>query len=147
MRLRTFLAAFALPLATTTPATAASADAVTIQGSGAISPGRTLVAAPQWVGFTGTAFAVGTDGLPGTYACSFTGVITESVLGGTGSMSGFCGPLPFWSCAVVATTVTWTVACTDPSRNLGALECLLTPTNVNPNTQYTVLCAGAAARA
>lgn len=147
MRLRTLLAAAAaLPFAAT-PANAADADAFVLFGSGTISPGTVVVRAdPQVVSFAATATVVGTHGVPGTFACSFSGTLVASVAGGTGTMAGGCGPLWFAPCTVVAVVDTWTVACAGPGRP-AAFACALQRTDVRPTTRYTVSCAGTIAQA
>lgn len=135
----------ALPLvmSAATPASAAGANTVVISGSGTISPGLTHVPADQWVTFTGTATVTGTNGVLATYSCSFGGnVFDATVVAGLGYVSGSCGPIDFTNCQWLHQFGHASIVCVDTRVTLAQLECVFSPTNVLPATQYSVLCAG-----
>ena len=146
--------AIAMPLVVvqTSPATAADADVLVVQGSGTISPGLELVVpGPQSVSFTGTATVVGTHGLLATYPCSFSGSFLAAILvTGTGTMSGQCGPIAFSACIVAWAGGEWMWHCTDigiVSAETTTWDCVFTPTNSNPTTSYDLVCGGVYASA
>ncbi|HEV2890438.1 MAG TPA: hypothetical protein VGX28_08680 [Frankiaceae bacterium] len=134
-------AALTLPVysAMVAPAGAANVDIAAIVGSGTISPGLTEVVQSQSISFTGTATAIGTDGLPGTYSCSFAGTGFGNAAGGTGTVSGVCGPLSFPACTFVFTGGHVTVACPLPV-GVGAADCVFQPTDIRPTTRYNLVC-------
>lgn len=139
-------AAMPLVLVSGDPATAAYADAMIVQGSGAISPGVSLIPTPQSISFGGTAVVVGTNGVLAVHSCSFSGTLVATVLGGTGSISGSCGPIPFDDCVVVAVVASWSIACQDAARaGAQGLECVFRVHQVFPTTSYDITCTGAAA--
>lgn len=148
-RLRAAIAAFAvampLVMVAASPATAAGADVLAIQGSGTIFPGFGLIPGPQSISFTGTATVVGTDGILATYACSFSGVLLANVVGGNGILSGSCGPVVLHPCSVVWIGTTLTGMCAETSAQVrwATFACVFSPTTVNPTISYDLVCAGA----
>lgn len=148
-RLRAAFAAFAvampLVMVAASPATAAGADVMEIQGSGVISPGLGRIPTAQSISFTGTATVVGTDGVLATYACTFSGVLLANVVGGNGTISGYCGPMQFYPCSVVWIGTTLTGVCAETSARVrwATFACVFTPTTFNPTTTWDLVCAGA----
>lgn len=134
-------ASFALPMSVTLvqPAAAAYVDVASITGSGTLSPGLNATVQTQSISFTGTATVVGTDGVLATYPCSFSGSGSGNAAGGTGVVSGSCGPINFPACTFVFTGVHVTVAC-PVTTGVAAADCVFTPTNVNPTTRYNLVC-------
>lgn len=138
---RSLLVGAALPVAMfqAQPASAAYVDIAVITGSGTISPGLSPTVQSQSISFSGTATVVGTDGLPGTYSCNFTGTGFGNMLGGTGNVAGNCGPVNFPACTFVFTGVHVTVGCA-VDIGVGAADCVFTPVDVNPTTRYNLVC-------
>ncbi|HEX8004140.1 MAG TPA: hypothetical protein VF519_15740 [Mycobacteriales bacterium] len=143
-------ATLAMPFAllSASPAVAANVDVAAITGSGTLSPGLTEVVQNQSISFTGTATVVGTDGLPGSYPCSFSGTGFGNMAGGTGTVSGSCGPLSFPGCSLVFTGVHVIVVCpiNGGTGGIGAGDCVFQPTNVRPTTRYNLACAAGLAK-
>jgi len=146
-------AAFVLPVSVTMlqPASAATphADVALIQGSGTISPALGTAVEDHAVSFTGSALAVGTDGVLTSYDCSFTGSGTGNILGGPGTVSGNCGPLSFDLCVFVLTLAVVDVVCPKAviltEIGLGQGECVFRPHQVFPVESYDLTCEAAVA--
>ncbi len=148
-RLRVVLAAFALAVPWVVmpqAATAAGADTFVMTGSGTFSPGLGLTPQAQSLSFTGTATVVGTDGVAATYSCSITGgEFLGELAFGAGNASGGCAP-PKWcrSWTYVRVGAKWVWVCTATVLNpsVGVMDCLFSPSDVNPTTNFTLVCAG-----
>jgi hypothetical protein len=149
MKVRALLVAIAVAvpaMVSAPPATAVDADTFVMQGSGTILPGLTLVPQQQNLSFSGTATVVGTGGVLSTYSCSFVGNdLAGSTAESVGTMSGGCGP---WWCDVwvyvrVGGFKKWICIRTgNPQFGLQGMNCVWTPTDVNPTTRYSLVCHG-----
>ena len=142
-RFRTLCAAVAvampLVMVAASPATAAEANMFVMQGSGTITPGLSATLQSQSVGLVGTATMVGTHGVLTTYGCSFSGSFFGNLAGGTGNLSGTCGPMPL-ACAFVFVLGKWIGACAGSVT--AAINCTVVYTTLNPSTSFDATCLG-----
>jgi hypothetical protein len=87
-------------------------DAGVVSGSGVYAPGLDTIPMPQAFSFSGSATTYGTNGLPATFACAWSGVgLADNVASGAGTFSGSCGPLQFTACTYVRSGAALSFAC------------------------------------
>ncbi len=144
LRLRSLLLVVAtvLPFAAT-PVPSHAADAFTFSGNGTISPGLGVTPVPQSFSMTGTATAVGTDGVLTTSSCSFSGYDNAGSLAeGFGTMSGACGSWYWCRVGVYVRVGHHKVIICVEAVSVGQMQCVFVPTDVNPTTKFSFTCAG-----
>jgi len=127
--------------------------AVTIAGTGGISPGLTQAGGAQTYTFSGTGGGVATDSSgnlqAGTYSCSLSG---DDVIGtltvGAGSLGGTCNT-PCGSVGVSGSYIrTYAVVTANGRTNIGdcfsgnpfTVVCAFPPTSPPPVVSYAVTC-------
>ncbi|HEX8002036.1 MAG TPA: hypothetical protein VF519_05010 [Mycobacteriales bacterium] len=121
------------------PAHAAWADLLIVTGAGTISPGLTEVPRAQSISFSGAATAIGSDGIPATWACAWSATgLNDTVAAGFGSASGSCGPVSFSSCQWTREGTDVQIFCVDPSGKALHGRFVFQPGNVNPITRFTL---------
>ena len=114
-------------------ASASTVVVLEIRGSCTYSPG--LGPSPTWQSWscTGTATAVGTDGVMVEHPCYATGEGTDGLAAGTGTAAGACGPYAFHDCAWTHGGSTYQVSCaSEGTASAGTFES--TPYDTLPTT-------------